>query len=219
MNGQKKMLGGLGILISGILASGSAGAASLTLDRGDGHPDNNDNWINAQHLTLTGSATDLANNRGCDSDGLNCTYLVDSANFHLVDTDFGLVEGDPISFQLGISELVDIGPRGNKPNVELRLQQEDGSGWGNLISWTVGPSLLVETSFHNYNPNYDPASNNNTRERYRLQMRGVVDPEGTGAYSASVELSPAPIPAALPLFGSALGLLGFTARRRRKQPA
>ncbi len=51
---------------------------------------------------------------------------------------------------------------------------------------------------------------------YVLQITGTVDPQG-GSYTGSLNLSPVPIPAALPLFMVGLGLLGAAARRARSR--
>jgi hypothetical protein len=49
---------------------------------------------------------------------------------------------------------------------------------------------------------------------YVLEVRGDVTGTAGGSYSGTLNLSPVPIPAALPLILSGLGLLGGAARRR-----
>jgi hypothetical protein len=53
--------------------------------------------------------------------------------------------------------------------------------------------------------------------RYVLQVRGTVTGAAGGSYAGVLNLTPVPLPAALPLLGAGLGLIGaFGARRRRK---
>ncbi|SEH30811.1 FxDxF family PEP-CTERM protein [Magnetospirillum fulvum] len=54
---------------------------------------------------------------------------------------------------------------------------------------------------------------------YALIVNGVVDQGNVGSYAGTVAVSPVPLPAALPLFGSALLGLGALARRRQKENA
>jgi hypothetical protein len=49
---------------------------------------------------------------------------------------------------------------------------------------------------------------------YVLQLRGTVDGLSGGAYVGTLQVQPVPIPAALPLLLSGLGLLGVIGRRR-----
>jgi hypothetical protein len=50
---------------------------------------------------------------------------------------------------------------------------------------------------------------------YDLQIRGEVDSSKSGSYGGSVSFTPVPLPAALPLLLSGLGLFGAAARRVR----
>jgi hypothetical protein len=50
---------------------------------------------------------------------------------------------------------------------------------------------------------------------YVLEVRGNVTGSAGGAYGGALNISPVPVPAALPSMLSALGLLGTLARRRR----
>jgi hypothetical protein len=54
---------------------------------------------------------------------------------------------------------------------------------------------------------------------YVLEVRGNVTGSAGGSYSGSLNLVPAPLPAALPLLLSGLGLLGGAASRRRSAGA
>jgi hypothetical protein len=53
---------------------------------------------------------------------------------------------------------------------------------------------------------------------YVLEVRGNVTGSAGGSYSGSLNLVPAPLPAALPLLLSGLGFLGGAVRRRSAQP-
>jgi PEP-CTERM motif len=49
---------------------------------------------------------------------------------------------------------------------------------------------------------------------YVLEIRGDVTGSSGGTYSGELNLNPVPLPAALPLLLSGLGLLGFARKRR-----
>ena len=51
-------------------------------------------------------------------------------------------------------------------------------------------------------------------DSYWVEVRGIV-PGASGAYGGSFNFTPVPLPAALPLLLSGLGLAGFAGRRRR----
>lgn len=54
---------------------------------------------------------------------------------------------------------------------------------------------------------------------YVLEVRGNVTGSAGGSYSGSLNLVPTPLPAALPLLLSGLGILGGAVRRRSAKPA
>ena len=54
---------------------------------------------------------------------------------------------------------------------------------------------------------------------YVLEVRGNVTGSAGGSYSGSLNLVPTPLPAALPLLLSGLGLMGGAAARRKIKPA
>lgn len=54
-----------------------------------------------------------------------------------------------------------------------------------------------------------------TAGEYVFEIRGEVTGSGGGTYSGSLNLNPVPLPAALPLLISGLGLLGGLVRKRR----
>jgi len=50
---------------------------------------------------------------------------------------------------------------------------------------------------------------------YVLEVRGTVTGGAGGSYAGTLNVNPVPLPAALPLLFSGLGLIGFAGRRRR----
>ena len=54
---------------------------------------------------------------------------------------------------------------------------------------------------------------------YVLEVRGNVTGSAGGSYSGSLNLVPTPVPAALPLLLSGLGIFGGAVRSRSSQPA
>ena len=57
-----------------------------------------------------------------------------------------------------------------------------------------------------------------TAGTYVLEVRGNVTGSAGGSYSGVLNLSPVPLPAALPLLLSGLGFLGAAVRRRAMRP-
>lgn len=78
------------------------------------------------------------------------------------------------------------------------------SSWSNPI--TGGPGMTGDVEVLN--------TTLNQAGTYVLEVRGNVTGEFGGSYSGSLNISPVPLPAALPSMLSALGLLAALARRR-----
>jgi hypothetical protein len=75
------------------------------------------------------------------------------------------------------------------------------AGWSNPISADGTTSNLATTML--------------TAGTYVLEVRGDVTGQSGGSYAGLIDLQPVPLPAALPLLLSGLGLLGGLARKRR----
>lgn len=74
------------------------------------------------------------------------------------------------------------------------------AGWSNAISTNGSTSNLDTTML--------------TAGTYVLEVRGDVTGTGGGSYAGLIDLQPVPLPAALPLVLSGLGLFGGLARKR-----
>ncbi|HVI52538.1 MAG TPA: hypothetical protein VM661_15115 [Candidatus Sulfotelmatobacter sp.] len=74
---------------------------------------------------------------------------------------------------------------------------------------TVGSSTISSTSYANLLAN----------TTYELVVTGVAKGGVYSSYSGSISLNPVPLPAALPLFGTALVGFGLFGRRRNKKAA
>jgi hypothetical protein len=75
------------------------------------------------------------------------------------------------------------------------------ANWSNPISTDGSTSDLATTML--------------TAGTYVLEVRGDVTGQAGGSYAGLIDLQPVPLPAALPLLLSGLGLLGGFARKRR----
>jgi hypothetical protein len=75
------------------------------------------------------------------------------------------------------------------------------ASWSNPISTNGSTSNLTATML--------------TAGTYVLEVRGDVTGQAGGSYAGLIDLQPVPLPAALPLLLSGLGLLGGFARKRR----
>jgi hypothetical protein len=74
------------------------------------------------------------------------------------------------------------------------------ANWSNPISTDGSQSNLATTML--------------TAGTYVLEVRGDVTGQAGGSYAGLIDLQPVPLPAALPLLLSGLGLLGGLARQR-----
>jgi hypothetical protein len=111
-------------------------------------------------------------------------------------------------------------------NLEMRLYTFDGTtllpvtgnsppglksgsagvgGWSTPLDFSAGPESGEVSVLHNVML---------TSGTYVLEVRGDVMGSSGGSYSGTLNLTPVPIPAALPLMLSGLGLLGGAARKR-----
>jgi hypothetical protein len=103
-------------------------------------------------------------------------------------------------------------------NLEVRLYNESGNSppvlnnpnGGVISSWSSpingGPGITGT---------YSVLSTDLGAGTYVLEVRGNATGSSGGSYSGTLNLAPVPLPAALPLLVSGLGLLGGMARRRR----
>jgi hypothetical protein len=113
-----------------------------------------------------------------------------------------------------ITSTIDLGTL-SISNLEVRLYDTNGnptlpvlgnptggaiSGWSNPISGGSGSYSVLNTTL-------GPGT-------YVLEVRGDVTGLNGGSYSGTLNATPVPLPAALPLLLSALGGLGFMGRRK-----
>jgi hypothetical protein len=111
-----------------------------------------------------------------------------------------------------------LGPSLGISGLQMRLVEwTPGGGGAVLQDWSmatpivVGGQILQTASLGPYAPLF-------VGTPYALQVQGTAYGLAGGAYSGGLNLaavaSPVPLPAALPLFLAALGLLGLTVRNR-----
>jgi hypothetical protein len=124
-----------------------------------------------------------------------------------------------------VSSTISLGKSLSLDNLEMRLYTSDGSsvpvlgnsppglksgnptngGWSAPIDFSAG-SQSGQISVLN-----DVMLSSGT---YVLEVRGDVTGTSGGSYSGTLNLTPVPVPAALPLLVSGLGLLGGLVRKR-----
>jgi hypothetical protein len=95
----------------------------------------------------------------------------------------------------------------------------DNAGWNGSENVLGGSFYLSDYGFQNsLNPGYVPGFNPLATDTFVLTLSAV---NSTGANIGSVQetINATPIPAALPLFASGLGVMGFLARRRKRKNA
>jgi hypothetical protein len=124
------------------------------------------------------------------------------------------VKADSITATLNLGNLLAISGlqvrlynlAGNPPPVlGAPLHGTIVSSWSTSVS--AGPGLSGDVEVLN-----TTLSQTGT---YVLEVRGNVSGSAGGSYGGALNVSPVPVPAALPSMLSALGLLGTLARRRR----
>ena len=205
-----------------LLSLGAAQAATISVDFGG--------VLSASNQSITGQASGLYNN------SYSQNYLVDEGWFDFDDESFGAGGGD-FDLLVEINDVENLIAKTPSLSLEFMLQQQTAStnpndwatltsGWVPSVSETLTISLL----------DTDVAAQG--RERLHFSLRGVVtlaDGEfwglwgpQQGAYTATISLVEpggsgttallhTPVPAALPLFGSALGVAGAVGWRRRRR--
>lgn len=94
---------------------------------------------------------------------------------------------------------------GNSPLPVLGTPQGFATPWTTSVPFTAGPETGMFTVM-------DPTTL--TAGTYVLEIRGEVTGANGGSYTGQLNLSPVPLPPALPLVLSGLGLLGGLMRER-----
>jgi hypothetical protein len=99
---------------------------------------------------------------------------------------------------------------------QFELQELDGATFLKDVAYNIASGLITTNQVYNMPPPYAFAS-------YRVWLGGstVTGSEGENPFAsydwnAQIVVSAVPIPAALPLFATGLGLMGLLAWRRRK---
>ena len=117
-----------------------------------------------------------------------------------------------------ITSTISLGQSFQLSNLDVRLYRDNGytapvlgappggavEGWGTQIN--IGPGMtgtvqVLDTTIS------QPGE-------YVLEVRGIATGTNGGSYTGQINITPVPLPAALPLLLSALGLLGGVARKR-----
>jgi hypothetical protein len=93
---------------------------------------------------------------------------------------------------------------GNSPP-GLKSGNAGNGGWSTPVDFSAGPESGQISVLNNVM--LDSGT-------YVLEVRGDITGTSGGSYSGTLNLTPVPVPAALPLLLSGLGLLGGTVRRR-----
>jgi hypothetical protein len=101
-------------------------------------------------------------------------------------------------------------------NLEVRLYSESGNsppvlGTPNGTVWSSWSSPISGPGFTG---SYSVLDTDLSAGTYVLEVRGNVTGSSGGSYSGTLNVAPVPLPAALPLLLSGLGMLGGLARRR-----
>jgi hypothetical protein len=178
----------------------------------------------ASGRTGSGTATSYLNLPTSDTYGrtfLSSTTQIGSTGFGFYD-DFiftiANASADAITSRIDFSTVLGIN------NLQVRLYNLAGNanppvlgmptggvieGWSQTFNLAPGTNQIVNV--------LGPKSLN--AGSYVLEVRGNVTGSAGGSYSGSLNLVPAPLPAALPLLLSGLALLGGAARRSARQTA
>lgn len=101
--------------------------------------------------------------------------------------------------------------------LQVRLVEWTPGGAGAVLQdWSLAPPIVVNGQIQQM-ASLGPYATLSVGTPYALQVQGTAYGLAGGAYSGGLNLavaSPVPLPAGLPLFLSALGLLGLIARKR-----
>lgn len=160
--------------------------------------------ITFSHSFMAAPGANLSNS----SSGTSVWNFQDTIAFTLA----GPVNGDVLTATLNLGSLVNIS------NLQIRLYGWAGGAGvqdpllgppssyspapSSVVGWQSGSNGVITASFANV-----PAGT------YYLDIRGDVTGSSGGSYVGILNVQPVPLPAALPLLLSGLGLLGL--RRRR----
>lgn len=158
------------------------------------------------------------------SDNYGNTYIAPSGFNQLIGaptTNGGFGFYDDYIFQItaatvnSVTSTITLGASSGISNLQVRLFALPGgpynpispgvpvtNAWSTAIS--ASPNLLTYSVLNNTSL---------AAGTYVLQVRGKVTGTSNGSYSGVLNIAPIPVPAAVWLFGSALGLLGLSRRR------
>jgi hypothetical protein len=162
-------------------------------------------------------ATDtFSNSFGCQACGASVLLNSGGNNFNFYnDFEFTVASStiDAVSSTINLQNLFQI------DNLQMRVYSVAGNstfpalgpvnglqgGWSTPVNFTAGPESGEISALS------DIMLGAGT---YILEVRGDVIGTAGGSYAGNLNLSPVPLPAALPLLISGLGLLGGLARKR-----
>ncbi len=119
-----------------------------------------------------------------------------------------------------VTASIDLGKLEQISNLAVRLYNTLGNPLLPVLNMPSGGAIEAWSSALNAGPGLtgtidvlsDPSLAAGT---YVLEVRGDVTGTAGGSYSGTLNLAPVPLPAALPLILSGLGLFGSAARRRK----
>lgn len=118
-----------------------------------------------------------------------------------------------------ITATIDLGNTFNLDDLNVRLFSWDGKNeqlYGTVTLGAVGSSNIIQAWTYTTGTGEVAVIDQSglTSGTYVLQVRGNVSGINGGGYVGSFNVTPVPLPAALPLLMSGLGLLGGVFRRR-----
>ena len=197
----------------------TAGAAALSFqDLGPGLTSTSGPTGQGTTYTTLPATDTFGNSFGCNS--CSSSVLVNggspSSTFNFYD-DFEFTVAastiDSVSSTINLQNLLQVDnlqmrvytAAGNSPLPALGPVNGLQAGWSTPVNFTVGPESGEISALS------DVMLGAGT---YVLEVRGDVVGTSGGSYSGNLNLSPVPLPAALPLLLSGLGLLGGLVRKR-----